>query len=753
MRKSDAKIPILNQSWISEHELIETVFRYAVTSILSLCLAWYLVSIFSGLWIDLPKTSQLILLVVIFSWIGLWMQKYRPTFSRVFWLLGLGLAVLFGLYLFQLRDITLLFAVLPLLATVILLQWIWGLITEALVVGVMLLLSGHFGIQPAPDIATMMPGILGAFLMVIGWGLSASYLDIARWAVTNYRKASQDLDEMRDERVRLLEVQEDYRLMNNEMARLTDRLAAMQQTAEDARRVKEDFVARVSHELRTPLNMIIGFSEIMMKSPQLYGESIPSSLLADISSIYRNSTHLSKLVDDVLDLSQVEAGRMALIKEWISLEEIIDEAVSGVQALFVSKGLYLEVQIPADLPKIFCDATRIRQVIINLLGNSARFTEEGGIKILTVQEGDWVRVSVADTGPGISAENQKKIFEPFQQVDTILRRHKGGSGLGLTISKNFVEMHGGRMGLESHEGEGTTFYFSLPIKSPVSIMDEAGDQARRWFNPYYQYEARPRNAKAESPVKISRYVILEGEETLQRILTRYMEGVEITNVRDISDALTELKRSPAQALIVNTPLSASSDPLSGHINDVPFGTPVITCWVPGKEEAVMNLGVVDYLIKPVSHVDLDSAIQQACPQARSILLVDDEPEIVRLFIRLLSAESHNYQVFQAMNGNRAMQLMREHVPDLVLLDLMMPDMDGVEVLQEKSQDPLIRDIPVIAVSSRNPRGDTNISRSLTVIRKNGLSAQELISCIQDISRNLAPSVRSDGQVQIRNPGG
>jgi signal transduction histidine kinase/CheY-like chemotaxis protein len=744
---------LLNPSWISDNELVEAVFHSAVTTVGILCLALYLLTIFSGLWIDLPKTSQVILVVGFFSWLGLELDKRWPTLSRLLWLGGLALAVSLGLYLFQFPEIALLFAILPLLATVILFHWVWGLVTEGMVMAFMLALTGRFGIQALPALSAMMPLILGIFFMGIGWGLAASYLDIAQWAVKNYRKARQDLDELRDERVILLQVQENYRLMNNEMARMTDRLAAMQQATEDARRVKEDFVARVSHELRTPLNMIIGFSEVMMKSPQLYGESIPSSLLADISSIYRNSTHLSKLVDDVLDLSQVEAGRMALTKEWVVLEEIIDEAVSGVKALFVSKGLYLEIQVPDNLPKIFCDATRIRQVIINLLGNAVRFTEEGGVKIRSWQEGEWVTVTVSDTGAGISPEDQKKIFEPFQQVDTILHRHKGGSGLGLTISKNFIEMHGGRVGLESQVGVGTTFYFSLPLRPPVSVLEESGEQARRWFNPFYQYEAHPRTAKAESPTPLSRYVILESEETLQRLVTRYMDGVEVTNVHSVQDALTETKRSPAQVLILNTPSVHNGDPLAGRIHEMPFGTPVITCWVPGKEEAMQDLGVVDYLIKPVSHADLDTAIQRARPGAHSILLVDDEPEIIRLFIRMLSSGSHNFQVLQAMNGMRAMQLMREHLPDLVLLDLMMPDMDGFEVLHEKSLDPTIRDIPVVVVSSRNPSGDTTISRSLTVTRKNGLSAQELLACIQDISRNLAPSVRSDGQAHLKSPGG
>jgi len=255
------------------------------------------------------------------------------------------------------------------------------------------------------------------------------------------------------------------------------------------RRAKEEFVANVSHELRTPLNMIIGFSEMIPELAHVYGVALPPALLSDIAAIRRNSQHLARLVDDVLDLSQVDAGRMALRKEWTSLREIVDEAILAVRALFESKGLSVETQIPSDLPEAFCDSTRIRQVMLNLLSNAGRYVKRGGVQVRVRQEQNELMVTVTDTGPGIAPADQQRLFQPFQQLESSLRHRSGGSGLGLTISKRFVEMHGGKMWLESQVGVGTTFGFSLPVQTPT-VPALAEDGALRWFSPYESTNTR-----------------------------------------------------------------------------------------------------------------------------------------------------------------------------------------------------------------------------------------------------------------------
>ena len=268
-----------------------------------------------------------------------------------------------------------------------------------------------------------------------------------------------------------------------------NRLAqSLRQIAEDERRAKEQFVANVSHELRTPLNMIIGFCEMITETPETYGESIPDTLLADLEVVLRNSQHLSGLINDVLDLSQIEVGQMALTREQIALSEIVQAAVTAVQPLFISKRLNLTTEIPEDLPTLYCDHIRIREVMLNLLSNAGRFTESGGVTIKAWCRAGNVYVSVSDTGPGISVEGQKRIFQPFEQLDSTIRRRYGGTGLGLSISKGFVEAHDGEMWVESQEGQGTTFFFRLPLELPTP----SGGDFMRWFNPYNQPEQRTR---------------------------------------------------------------------------------------------------------------------------------------------------------------------------------------------------------------------------------------------------------------------
>jgi signal transduction histidine kinase/CheY-like chemotaxis protein len=566
-------------------------------------------------------------------------------------------------------------------------------------------------------------------------------LTATQWSIFYSEQARQKMEEARSQQVELKQIQADLVQANEELVRLSDRLKAMNLVAEEARRAKEEFVANVSHELRTPLNMIIGFSDMIIQTPQVYGDSLPPALLTDIDTIYTNSRHLSKLVDDVLDLSQVEAGRMALSKEWTALQETMQAAILAVQPLFRSKELYLEMDIAPDLPKVFCDSTRIRQVVLNLLSNAGRFTERGGVRVKAWREKDDVLISVADTGPGIAPEAQERIFEPFQQLDSSIRRRYGGSGLGLSISRRFVEMHGGKMWLESRVGAGTAITFSLPLETPLpGTLVQSGD-ATRWFSPHHYYEPRTRPSKAPLPNVSPRFVLLEKGKALQRLFTRYMGGVEVVSVPDIEGAVLELSRSPAQALVVNSSTSAETPADREQLAHLPHRTPAVTCWVPGEEETVTRLGVVHYLVKPITREVLLARLQELGGDVKNVLLVDDQPEALQLFARMLASARRGYRVLRAENGQRALNLLRQRRPDVMLLDLIMPGMDGFQVLQEKRQDPTISDIPVLIISSRDPSGEPIVSNMLNVTRGDGLSVRDLLDCIQAVSEILSPAGR------------
>jgi len=736
----------------SATELLRSRTRSLIITIGGLYLAWYLVSTVAFPFTVGWHTFVVGLVVVLTHAVSLWVLPRKLLVAQAVWQAGLVAAITLAVYSFRQPEIGFFYSLLPLMAGLTI-GWPASVLAESVVIALVGWLY-HSGWMPSMSISYAL-GIIfgGAFTGLLGWVTTDALLTVTLWSLFYSKQAREKMEEAQNQRIELQDTQQDLIHANQELARLSDRLKAMNQVAEEARRAKEEFVANVSHELRTPLNMIIGFSEMITQSPRVYGNRLPLALLADITAIQRNSQHLAKLVNDVLDLSQVEAGRMALSKEWTSIQGIIEEATHVVQALFESKGLYLETEVPPDLPPVFCDGTRIRQVVINLLSNSGRFTERGGVRVKAwCDEGNLV-LSMADTGPGIAEQDQKKLFEPFQQLDGSIHLLHGGSGLGLSISKRFVEMHGGKMWLESRVGVGTTIIFSLPLETPLSLAFGSDSNVSRWFNPHseYEYRSRTRRSKAPAPRVIPRYVLLEKGEALQRLFSRYLDGVETVLVRSIEEAITELSRSPAQALVVNIPPFEEMRVPVEQLTNLPYDTPAVTCWVPGEDEAAKRLGVVRYLIKPVTRETLLSVLGDLGQGVKSVLLVDDEPEALQLFTRMLSSAERRYDVLQAKNGHRALTLLRQRKPDVVLLDLIMPGMDGFQVLKQKSQDPAIRQIPVVVISSRDPSGQPIVSDTLTVTRSGGLSARNFLACIQALSEILSPSVQSGGPGQPEKP--
>ena len=283
------------------------------------------------------------------------------------------------------------------------------------------------------------------------------------------------------------------------------------------------------------------------------------------------------------------------------------------------------------------------------------------------------------------------VFQPFQQLDGLVQRRYGGSGLGLSISKNFVEMHGGKMWFESELGIGTTFYFRLPIIEPIQITPQSGG-AKRWFNPYQSYEVRtPRIS--QHPDIVPRYVVLENSRVLTRLIERFVPQVEVLNVQTIEDALTEIERSPAQALLINEAAISSSESLGHQISNLPYGTPVISCWLASDDDVARELGATRYLVKPIDREHLLEVIAEMGDGIVTVLIVDDHPEALQLFARMLDSSERGYRILQVDNARRGLDLLESRNPDLLLLDLIMPEMDGFELLHEKTINPKIRDIP------------------------------------------------------------
>lgn len=598
------------------------------------------------------------------------------------------------------------------------------------------------------------PSITGSFSFVEGltsiiaiWGTVGMtslalrpLLKAVEWSWSSYHRSVSLVEEARDYQQKLGETLEDLTKANVKLTRLNQLANNLRQIAEDERQAKQQFAANVSHELRTPLNMIIGFCELMLNVPEAYGREVPANLLADLQVVLSNSQHLAGLIDDVLDLSQIEVGQMALMKERVELAEIVRSATVSVRPLYESKHLKLEVDVPDNLPEVYCDRTRIREVLLNLLSNAGRFTDQGGVKIVVRRDGTDVLVSVKDTGQGIPEAAKNRLFQPFQQADGAIRRRFGGTGLGLSISKSFVELHDGKMWVETKEGEGTIFYFRLPIDPPLPLRDEF----TRWINPYTTPQEGDRLRKLP-PVDVRpRVLVVDNGGTLQRLITRFQDGIEVVGEPTLEAALNDLAHTPASALLVNSLEVVNTLRRLLEAPGLPLDPPAIVCSIPSSIPDAAALNVATYLVKPVSRDALLGALGNLGKPIRTVLLADDEPDAQQLFRRMLSSARRGYRVLRADDGQQALEILSRQEVDVVLLDLIMPNMDGFQFMTVKSQRPELREIPIIVISARDPQGHPIVSNVLTVTRRGGISAHQLLECISALRTILSPARADSG---------
>jgi signal transduction histidine kinase len=263
---------------------------------------------------------------------------------------------------------------------------------------------------------------------------------------------------------------------NRQLALFNKRISEYRLIAEEALQSKSDFVARVSHEFRTPLNIIIGLVELMVETPEIYDLMPSSKLYYDLQVVYRNSEHLAKMINDILDLTRTEAGQLSIHRERQDLHKIIESAMIAVHPLLENKKLNWSISIPDHLPDVYCDGVRIEQVILNLVSNAIRHTNQGSISVTVIQKDQYIWLSVADTGTGISPEDVKRIFEPFIQSTGQLGLDKGGSGLGLSISKQIVELSWRSNVGGSELGRWTIIFFGTSHKLSDSPYSQAGYQ-------------------------------------------------------------------------------------------------------------------------------------------------------------------------------------------------------------------------------------------------------------------------------------
>jgi signal transduction histidine kinase/CheY-like chemotaxis protein len=541
----------------------------------------------------------------------------------------------------------------------------------------------HLFVHPAAYATLVVPSyvLLGACLSVSA-GISH---DILRWSWRRHSSALQLSEQLRDRQGQLNSTIKALDLAYRLLQRTNHELAEAREEAEEARHLKEQFAANISHELRTPLNLIVGFSEMMHLSPHVYGDvSWTEPLRRDISQLYRASRHLLQLVDDVLDLSRLNAERVPLHRLPSALGEIVAEAVATVRGLMREQSVAIRLEVEPGLPALSLDPVRIRQTVLNLLNNAIRFTDSGGITVGCRHQRDELVVSVSDTGIGIPEEELERIFDEFYQSARAEGRQGTGMGLGLAIAKRFVQMHGGRIWAESEVGVGSTFYIALPLdgtRPQASRLRSSGPVPP------------PDNPYADS------VLLVGGHGDVARLLERHLGHYAVLSADDQEEAQRLLDEHHPQAVICNLSL-AQTRQLTAQLlpRYVPRSVPVIYCAIPCTSWRAELLGVYGSLQKPVGRREL-LALLRRLPQARDILVVDDDRRFVQVIMRMLQSGDTQYDVRYAFSGTEALAEMRRQVPDVLLLDLRMPDPDGVSVIASMRADPALREVPTVVITA------------------------------------------------------
>jgi signal transduction histidine kinase/CheY-like chemotaxis protein len=474
---------------------------------------------------------------------------------------------------------------------------------------------------------------------------------------------------------------------NERLAVMNRRLAEARELAEEARSAKSRFAAHISHELRTPMNLIVGFTQVMYTDPEAYpGVELSPAFMVDLGVVQRNAQHLQRLLDDVLDLSAIETGHMVIQPEPTDMVALVQEAMATVEGLVRLRGLELAAEMEEDVPAVYVDRTRIKQVLLNLLSNAARYTHAGCITVRLTQQGDWAACEVMDTGPGIRPEDRERLFQEFERMAQDGESQRG-AGLGLAISKRFVEAHGGDIWVHSELGRGSTFGFRLPI---VGMRQMA----------QYSAPSSPVVRRRERPPVVA----LTRSLAAGRLMARHMEGHRVMVVADVDSALGQVRDLQPRALVVDAALgkdtiAALQAQLGEQMRDIVSRPYLVVLPMPSDDARRITPAVRGYLAKPILRDDLLDMLRAQGDTVQHVLLVDDDEDLLRLLSYYLQDAARPYRVVTARNGREALQRLAQGRIDLILLDLVMPVMDGYRFLEELQR--RAYQVPVVVISGQD----------------------------------------------------
>jgi signal transduction histidine kinase/DNA-binding response OmpR family regulator len=475
--------------------------------------------------------------------------------------------------------------------------------------------------------------------------------------------------------------------------RMTEELGRLYHQLEAANRHKSEFLASMSHELRTPLNAIIGFSEVLLE--RFFGD-LGSKQEEYLQDILDSGRHLLSLINDILDLSKVEAGRMELELGSFSLPEALENGLTMVRERASRHGITLSLDVDPVIDVIEADERKVKQVVFNLLSNAVKFTPDGGqVGIKAGMDHREIRIIVWDTGIGIAPEDQERIFEEFQQVGEGYTEKREGTGLGLALAKRFVELQGGQIWVESEVGHGSRFTFTLPVRIAPQLEVTPALAERPAVGP-----------ECEGPVVL----VVEDDPQATELLRLYLEGagycVEVA--RDGEEGFDKARLLHPALLTLDLLLpKVDGWDLLVRLKGEPatHEIPVVIVSIVDQRGRGFALGAADYLVKPISREELLNALhrvgltQRRQREVVTILTIDDDPMAVELVEAILTGEG--FRVLKAYGGEEGLTVARQELPALIILDLLMPDVDGFAVVERLRADPVTAAIPIVILTSKS----------------------------------------------------
>jgi GAF domain-containing protein/CheY-like chemotaxis protein len=520
-----------------------------------------------------------------------------------------------------------------------------------------------------------------------------------------------------------------------ENARLFQEIQDKGRELEVASRHKSQFLANMSHELRTPLNAIIGVTEMLLEDAQAAAQ--PDQIEAH-ERILRAGRHLLALINDILDLSKIEAGKLELSLESVALAPLVEDVVSTIRQLASKNGNQVVVECPAEVGAIRADPTRLRQALLNLASNASKFTERGLIRIDVRRQPDagsrdWVTMSVSDTGIGMTADQMAKLFEEFTQADASTTRKYGGTGLGLAISRRLCRLMGGDITVASSPGQGSTFTIRLPADARIPARAETEPASRPSVH----------TPAPEPPRRTSRTVlVIDDDPTVRDLMDRFLvkQGFSVVTAASGIEGLRLAREARPAAITLDvmmpdldgwTVLAAlKGDPALASI-------PVILVTIVDEKSRGYSLGATDYMVKPIDRERLAAVLRSLCGDrpAPHVLVVDDDP-VVRAFVSQ-TLERAGWSIAEAENGRIALQRLAARRPDVIVLDLLMPVLNGFEFLAALRRDPAWRSVPVVVLTSMDLTAEDRRVLNGSVERILQKGAWERDQLLDEIGRVLA----------------